>query len=949
MPPPTPGTSKEGDSFDDDVNTTLDMDITQEIFYEEDNNSVEIPPTKVVQNYASKELDAVSNGGGGGSSGDDDDGSSYDKKKRSAGIKCGNNVYIGIVLCLTLSIAIILGVGFGTGSFLTSSESSDDKQQSSSSMAANNAEVSGIAGNDDSITVVVKPKGTNTNNKGNQDTLSAIDIGDGTILQYPSDPIPSSNVNEIGIGDGSILNYPSIPSTPDDGVATTTATIPKQEQPQTQPQTPVTAVSTPAIEEIEQIVASPQEIELQNYVAKMKEFLSLIATNKGRTFDDPNAPESLAQQFLSLEDPLRLDPANRDQQWRIQQRYALMTLWYQSGPTWTVRDSWLLDSDECKWHGIGCNSLGEVEYISLESNNMYGRIPDDLALLATLTSINLADNFLQGSIPSSLEMLTQLQEIYLDRNFLTGLLSAFNFTPLTQLTILDVSSNDLRGPIPETIYDLQALQYLILDNNQLDGRMSNSVAKLSNTLERLTLSNNQLTGRIVPAVGQLVNLQVLWLFNNSFTGPLFTEELENLQNLAVFDVVMNELSGGIPTEFGSMASLQYLNLGKNKFTGRIPYQFPPQMVIYNVEDNLLTGDIPVDISYYNLTTLRVGNNALRLRNNGRIPRFIFNMESLTDLRLNGIGYGGLLDTDMEYLTNLEVLHLQENEFNDNFPDRILNSIGANLKYLDLSSNNLGGNLPDYLDEMVPNMEHLDVSNNNFDGNLPNGLTILKNLAYLDASSNTFGGDFPRFGSQSYKLEHCDLSTNNLGGTLPPTIGNLLELTHLDVSANRLTGTIPEETTGLFKLKVLNLGFNFMRGEIPQTIGDMKYLEELRLNTNVANGDDLNFGFSGPLPGLALGRLINLRVLELYTNRFTGILPPGLGGCISLEVLDLEFNTGIVGPIPASFAKLVNLSEVYLSSTGITGSVPGPFCIDVAPEYFVTSCAVTCTCCSSCLQ
>merc|ERR1712151_841668 len=115
------------------------------------------------------------------------------------------------------------------------------------------------------------------------------------------------------------------------------------------------------------------------------------------------------------------------------------------------------------------------------------------------------------------------------------------------------------------------------------------------------------------------------------------------------------------------------------------------------------------------------------------------------------------------------------------------------------------------------------------------------------------------------------------------------------------------------------------------------------------GDDpANFGFKGTIPS-SIGKLTALEVLELYTNHFTGTLPSELSACTKLELIDVEYNLGMTGEIPASYAALTNLNEVYVSNTGMsTGSVPEEFCRVVAPEFFVTNCAMECGCCSSCL-
>jgi len=824
------------------------------------------------------------------------EGETSSPKTKSKGLS--NKLYIGTVVCLLVCIIVIMAVGFGTGWFLESTPRNATDNQQIINENNNNALVE------------------------EESNSAIVEVDSGTETEANS-----INVTEAPVLSTGLLTKPPIESP---------AELPTE--------APVLPILSPVV------TLSPQEkeeMELEIYEYNMKEFLSSISFKGEATIYDPNTPESLAQQFLAFDDPLRLDSTNPDQQWRITQRYALMTLWYHSESMWIISDRWLLDRDECKWFGVQCNEVGEVNAISLENNNLNGEIPDDFFLLVSLKSINFAGNFLEGNIPLSLQMLTQLEEIYLDRNRLRGLLTEFDFTPLQSLQTIDVSFNEFRGPIPESIYDLQSLQYLVLDNNQFEGGISVSITKLSDTLQRLTLSNNQLTGNIVPELGQLLNLEVLWLFNNDFTGPLFTEEFLNMQSLTVLDVVMNEISGEIPTEFGDMPNLRYLNLGKNKFTGIIPSQLPANLQVLNVEDNDLSGRIPFEIQEYNITVLRLGNNGFTLRNNRAAPRFLFSIETLVDLRLNGIGYAGPLDDNVENLINLETLHLQDNAFEDAFPIRILNAIGASLTDLDISSNNFRGEIPDYIEELLPQIETLDFSNNNFGGNLPLGLTSLQNLSYLDASSNAFGGNFLQFGSAGgRKIKYLNLKMNNIAGTIPPSIENLIDLETFDISDNQITGTIPTQITALYKLEILSLSSNSMSGNIPEGIGDMENLQELRLHTNIVANDNA-FGFSGTLPGPALAKLKKLRVLELYSNQFTGTLPEELGACINLQLIDLAFNPDIVGTIPPSFSSLIELEQFYIYETGISGIVPAEFCSNVSPEYFVTACSVTCDCCSSC--
>lgn len=66
----------------------------------------------------------------------------------------------------------------------------------------------------------------------------------------------------------------------------------------------------------------------------------------------------------------------------------LLTLLYGNwdGEGWRSKESWLsTEISECQWEGIGCTDDGLVRTISLESNNLGGTMPTEIALLTALS------------------------------------------------------------------------------------------------------------------------------------------------------------------------------------------------------------------------------------------------------------------------------------------------------------------------------------------------------------------------------------------------------------------------------------------------------------------------------------------------------------------------------------------------------------------------------------
>jgi Leucine-rich repeat (LRR) protein len=70
----------------------------------------------------------------------------------------------------------------------------------------------------------------------------------------------------------------------------------------------------------------------------------------------------------------------------------------------------------------------------------------------------------------------------------------------------------------------------------------------------------------------------------------------------------------------------------------------------------------------------------------------------------------------------------------------------------------------------------------------------------------------------------------------------------------------------------------------------------------------NSNISGSL-GPELGRLVNLKYLELYRNNFDGEIPKELGNLKNLISLDLYANK-LTGEIPNSLSKLNLLRFMY---------------------------------------
>jgi len=98
---------------------------------------------------------------------------------------------------------------------------------------------------------------------------------------------------------------------------------------------------------------------------------------------------------------------------------------------------------------------------------------------------------------------------------------------------------------------------------------------------------------------------------------------------------------------------------------------------------------------------------------------------------------------------------------------------------------------------------------------------------------------------------------------------------------------------------------------------MRMLEDQQLDLMLI--DLSNNRFSGSIPR-TVGNLTALLVLNLSRNAFTGEIPAEIGRLSQVESLDLSWNH-LTGEIPQSLASLTALEWLNVSYNDLSGSIP----------------------------
>ena len=171
----------------------------------------------------------------------------------------------------------------------------------------------------------------------------------------------------------------------------------------------------------------------------------------------------------------------------------------------------------------------------------------------------------------------------------------------------------------------------------------------------------------------------------------------------------------------------------------------------------------------------------------------------------------------------------------------------------LEENCLEGTLPPEIGNMV-HLTDLTLQWNarlgcdGLKGPIPSSVGRLTRLLTLDLSENELEGEIPSsIGDNLLGLDLLDLSDNRLSGEIPASLGNLVNLTELDLSENRLEGQIPAELgrlTNLYELRLAG-GRNEFEGCIPPALLEVDDNDLSELGLEPCEADEGGGGFTPP--------------------------------------------------------------------------------------------------------
>ncbi|TXG61930.1 hypothetical protein EZV62_013293 [Acer yangbiense] len=516
-------------------------------------------------------------------------------------------------------------------------------------------------------------------------------------------------------------------------------------------------------------------------------------------------------------------------------------------------------------------NLLSLSRLQLDGNHFVGKIPECLSNSSYLEGLYLSDNHLSGRIPSWLGNMSKLVDLIMPNNHLEGPIPP-EFCQLKSLEVLNLAQNNISGNLP-SCFNPPQIQQVHVSRNKLRGQLKDAFFN-SSSLVTLDLGYNRFNGRIPNWIGQLSNLSYLILTHNNLEGEV-PHLLCHLKHLRLIDLSHNNLSGQIPPclDMTALHGDYHVAFNTTSSTAGAPgaspmrkeetIEFTTKNISYSYQGRVLTYMSGVDLSCNKLTVLK-GQNWVEGEKNsdccqwekvecnntaGRVIKL--DLSSARDQELGKWYLNASLFSSFEELEWLDfsyirVIDFVENEANGRVRQvikavlegkpSIPSSIGdmRSPESLDLSNNQLSGEIPEHLVEGCISLAFLVLSNNSLQGQIFSKNFSLPNLLRLQLDGNHYIGNIPNSLLNSSLLVGLYLSDNHPSGRIPSWLGNMSDLSDIIMPNNNFEGPIPVEFCQLEYLEVLDLSENIISGDFPSCLNS-PYIQQVHLSRNKLQG------------------------------------------------------------------------------------------------------------------
>ncbi|XP_052728348.1 receptor-like protein 15 isoform X7 [Vigna angularis] len=616
--------------------------------------------------------------------------------------------------------------------------------------------------------------------------------------------------------------------------------------------------------------------------------------------------------------------------------------------------------------------LPHLQFLDLSDNQLEGALDiSGLSTSSNLTNLYLSHNNIHNFVThQGLKGLSRLYLLDLDENMIAGNKLRESLRALSSsIRKLSISYNNFKGTIlAEDFHDLSNLESLTLDgNNNMENEFFESIGNLT-SLKALSLAHCHINDTLPEADwSKMKKLEELYLIDNGFEGSL-PNSFANMTSLRILELSQNNFIGRFDSNIATLTSLEEFGFEENQFEVSISFSSfanhsnlkviwgKGNKIIVDSQHNLRTWIPKFQLSELSLSS-KIETSSFRLprfllyqkelvtidfsslKLEGRFPHWLLeNNTKLTEVTFRNCSMTGTMQLPLHPLLELESIDVSSNTIIGEIPSKNISSIYPNLKNLNMSRNHIQGSIPREFGQMKY-LSELDLSNNQLSGEISDDIfEAAQQLVLLILSNNTLEG--PIFTIPA-NLGSLSLNDNKFSGKLPSNIFNT-SIIFLDVSNNHLVGDIPSMLTNFSSLSELRMSNNHFEGSIPlqltQQLGDLRYLDISQNN------------LTGLVPSFLNS---SVKFIHLSNNRLTGLSKKMFNGNSPLVMLDLSYNeisgniqdmmqdlsytklnflllkgNHISGDIPKQLCQLINLTMLDLSDNKLFGEIP--HCLGTMP-------------------
>ncbi|CAN4089159.1 unnamed protein product [Withania somnifera] len=154
----------------------------------------------------------------------------------------------------------------------------------------------------------------------------------------------------------------------------------------------------------------------------------------------------------------------------------------------------------------------------------------------------------------------------------------------------------------------QIVRGLLLGGANLSGNINIEALSQLSGLRTLSFQSNSFSGPI-PEFNRMGALKGLYLSENQFSGEIPSDYFEKMQSLKKLWLSSNKFSGELPSSLTQLGHIIELHLENNQFSGPIPSLNQSTLLLLDLSNNSLKGEIPVTLSRFSESSFE-GNSEL---------------------------------------------------------------------------------------------------------------------------------------------------------------------------------------------------------------------------------------------------------------------------------------------------------------------------------------------------